>query len=196
MRKKNREEARETEQQTMVAEAKPIEMLKQDHEKVKELFERFEQTEDEDEQEEIVTQAIKELKIHAAIEEEIFYPKAREEAEGEEEQEDQLDEAIEEHHVVHLLVAELEKMSPEDERYAAKFCVLAETVKHHIEEEENEMLPELEDSEANSDAVGQEMTERKHELMANPDDAKQTEANKKTSGKKKTAHRSSSKRRH
>ena len=52
-----------------------------------------------------------------------------------------MDEALEEHHVVHLLIAELKKMKPNSEGFDAKFTVLGESVKRHIKEEEGEMLP-------------------------------------------------------
>lgn len=135
-----------------------IELLKQDHAKVKELFERFEKTEDDAEKGEIVREAITELKIHAAIEEEIFYPALREVAE-----EDIMDEADEEHHVVKLLIAELEEMEPGDDHFDAKFTVLAENVRHHIKEEESEIFPKA--KEAGADEMGEEMLARKQELQ-------------------------------
>jgi hypothetical protein len=143
----------------------PIELLKEDHEKVKGLFEEFEKAEEPEEKERIVKEAIMELKIHAMIEEEIFYPKVREENSGDEETEDMMDEAIEEHHAVKLLIGELEKMGPEEERYDAKFTVLAENVKHHIEEEEGEVFPDIESSEEEWQEVGQQMKDRKEELQ-------------------------------
>ena len=55
-----------------------------------------------------------------------------------------MNEAVEEHHLVHVLIAELKKLKPSDERFDAKFNVLGELVKHHIEEEEGEMFPQAE----------------------------------------------------
>ena len=55
-----------------------------------------------------------------------------------------MNEAIEEHHVVHGVIGELKKMKPADERYDAKVTVLGELCKHHIKEEEEEMLPKAE----------------------------------------------------
>jgi hemerythrin-like domain-containing protein len=52
-----------------------------------------------------------------------------------------IDEAFEEHHVVDLVLAELPKVDPEDERFQAKMTVLSELVEHHVEEEEEEMFP-------------------------------------------------------
>jgi hypothetical protein len=152
----------------MQATVNPIQMLKEDHKKVQELFKKFEDTEDVREKKEIAMQAIRELKVHAAIEEEIFYPNMREHAEEKEDRKI-LNEALEEHHVVHLLIDELETMDSDDEQFEAKFMVLAENVKHHIKEEESEMLPQAEETEEESELekLGEEMSERKLELIEN-----------------------------
>lgn len=148
---------------TQTGSTNAIEMLKQDHKKVKAIFKKFEDTEEPDQMKQLVEQAIQELKVHAAIEEEVFYPAVRQEAED---QEDTVDEALEEHHVVKLLIEELEGMEPGDERYKAKFTVLSENVKHHIEEEESEMLPEAEKAGLDLEGIGAEMAARKQELLA------------------------------
>ncbi len=136
-----------------------VSMLKQDHSKVKQLFQQFEETEDTQAKKHIAQEAIKELKVHTALEEEVFYPAARQEIDEEE----KIDEAVEEHHVAKLLIAELSKMTPSDERFDAKFKVLAESVKHHIEEEESEMLPEVE-GELDTERLGEKMAQRKQAL--------------------------------
>ena len=117
-----------------------VQMLKQDHACVKRLFDQFEQTESDLEKEAIVRSTIRELEIHAALEEEIVYPAIRA-LDDDEEHQDKMDEALEEHHVVKQLMAELRDMVPADDRYAAKFTVMAESVRHHIREEEAEVLP-------------------------------------------------------
>lgn len=137
----------------------PFEMLREDHRKVQGLFQLFEEAENLESKREVAAETIKELKIHAAIEEEIFYPTVRRET-GEN---DLLDEAAEEHHVAKLLIAELEEMGVEDERYDAKYKVLAESVKHHIQEEESEMFPRA--AQADIAELGGEMHARKQELM-------------------------------
>jgi hemerythrin-like domain-containing protein len=134
-------------------------MLREDHRKVKELFQQFEEATDTSTKREIAQQAIKELKVHAALEEELFYPAVRREIDEEE----KIDEAVEEHHVAKLLIAELSKMKPSDNHFDAKFKVLAESVKHHIQEEEGEVIPEVE-GEIDSDALGQKMAQRKETL--------------------------------
>ena len=84
----------------------------------------------------IVSRARTELKIHAALQEELFYPAVRKPV-GKE----VVNEADEEHHVAKLLIAELDRMDGSESHFDAKFTVLAENVRHHIKEEEDEMLP-------------------------------------------------------
>src|SRR5207237_4833742 len=119
-----------------------IEMLREDHRKVKDLFEEFEKAEEDDEKGRIVHTALTALEIHATVEEEIFYPAVREQIDDD----DQMDEPLEDNHAARLLIGELQEMKPGDEHFDAKFKVLAESVKHHIEEEETEMLPKAEDA--------------------------------------------------
>lgn len=118
--------------------ADAMQMLRDDHKRVKDLFKQFEDADDSRTKGSIVDRALSELEMHAELEEEIFYPAVRKEADPDD---GQMDEAEEEHHVVKLLIAELRKMKPSADRYDAKFTVLAENVKHHIDEEESEMLP-------------------------------------------------------
>ena len=73
----------------------------------------------------------------------------------------------EEHHVVKLLIGELKKMSADDDRYDAKYTVLAESVKHHIEEEESELFPKLQ-GKLDAEEVGAEMESRKEQLQQQP----------------------------
>jgi hemerythrin-like domain-containing protein len=138
-----------------------IEMLREDHRKVQQLFENFEQASDSKEQ--ICEQTITELETHTMLEEEIFYPAAQEQVEEKE----LIDEAQEEHHVVKLIMAELKKMGASDERFEAKFKVMSESVKHHIEEEESELFPMVEDK-LDVESLGQQMQERKEELQQKP----------------------------
>jgi len=136
-----------------------VSMLREDHRKVKQLFQQFEEASDTNTKRQIAEQALKELKVHAALEEELFYPAVRQEIDEEE----KIDEAVEEHHVAKLLIAELSRMKPSDEHFDAKFKVLAESVKHHIEEEEGEVIPEVE-GELDTDGLGQKMAQRKETL--------------------------------
>jgi hypothetical protein len=102
------------------------------------------------------------LEIHAQIEEEIFYPKAREATKDN----DLIDESLVEHATVKSLISEIEEMEVGDDLYDAKIRVLGEMVKHHIHEEEGELFPELESAKIDLEAVGKELTERKEALLA------------------------------
>jgi hemerythrin superfamily protein len=115
-------------------------LLKTDHRKVEELFEQIEKTDSKAKKQQVMKKIITELSVHASIEEQLFYPVVRESIKSEEET---VLEALEEHHVVKWLLAELEKMTPSDERFDAKVKVLKEIVQHHVEEEENEIFPKV-----------------------------------------------------
>lgn len=138
-----------------------VELLREDHQKVQDLFEEFEGA-DSRSRPRIVDQALTELEIHAKLEEGLIYPAIREALD----EEHMIDEALEEHHVVELLTKELRKMGPKDERYHAKFTVLSEMVKHHIEEEESDMLPQAEETDIDMTELGQEAMDLKEKLMA------------------------------
>ncbi|MDM7913919.1 MAG: hemerythrin domain-containing protein, partial [Candidatus Eisenbacteria bacterium] len=137
-------------------------MLKEDHRRVQELFQRFDATEEEQERQEIARNAIQELDVHAALEEELVYPFLREE----DVEMDKLHEANEEHYVAHLLIGELRDMQPRDPAFAAKFRVLAESVRHHIKEEESQILPKLDKADGDLEALEERVLARKEELMA------------------------------
>ena len=137
-------------------------MLREDHKKVKGLFEEFEQADDAKAKHRIVETALMELEVHAKLEEELIYPAIRTEIDDDE----LMDEALEEHHVVHGLIGELKKMKPSDDRYDAKFTVLAENVKHHIKEEESDMFPKAEDCEIDWEALCSQVVKRKEQLIA------------------------------
>jgi hypothetical protein len=137
-----------------------ITLLKRDHVKVKDLFDEFDDASTLAQKLKIAAEVINELKAHAAVEEEIFYP-AVWKAAGDK----VMNEAEVEHHVAKLLIAELEKMTGHEDLFEAKFTVLAENIRHHIKEEESRMLPEAADAEIDFDAMGEEMLARKEELL-------------------------------
>ena len=136
-------------------------MLKSDHQKVKQLFDRFEDTENTKAKQKIVSDALMELKIHASIEEEYFYPALRQEMEDDD---DLMNEADEEHHVAKILIAELEAMRGDEDHWEAKFTVLAENVRHHIKEEEGEIFPKARKTDIDFMALAAAMTEMKKKL--------------------------------
>jgi len=119
-------------------------MLKDDHRNVEKLFKRFEQAGDRAyvEKRKIVDRIIEELSVHAAIEEQLFYPVTRATVPA---VNDDALESLEEHHIVKWVLSELEDMDPEDERFDAKVTVLIENVRHHVEEEESEYFREVRD---------------------------------------------------
>jgi hemerythrin superfamily protein len=121
-----------------------ITLLKDDHRTVEELFKRFERSGDaaHAEKRELVGRIIEALSKHAAIEEQLFYPVTRETVP---EVRDLALESLEEHHVVKWVLSELDGMDPAAERYDAKVTVLIETVRHHVEEEENDYFPKVRD---------------------------------------------------
>ena len=142
-----------------------VSALKEDHKKLKELFEQFEEAEDRRSKLEIVTETLKFLTVHAEVEEEMFYPAFRKARSADDETDELMDEALQEHHVAKMLIAELEDMSPGDKFYDAKYTVLAESVKHHIEEEESEIFPEVDEDEPVWKGVGERLVARREELM-------------------------------
>jgi len=135
-------------------------ILKQDHDRVSDLFQQFKKAESMAEKKRIATEAITELRIHATIEEEIFYPALR----GKEKvDQDLLNESDEEHHVAKLLIAELITMTTED-HFVAKFTVLAENIEHHVKEEERDLFPQARDTGIDMVALGKKLNARKQEL--------------------------------
>jgi hemerythrin superfamily protein len=118
---------------------KATDLLKKQHRQVEKLFKQAENTEDARGRRQVMEQIVTALKLHTKIEEEIFYPAVREV--GTSKAEEMINEAYEEHHVVDLVLAELPKVDPEDERFEAKMTVLSELIEHHVEEEEDEMFP-------------------------------------------------------
>lgn len=131
------------------------EMLKEDHRKVKQLFSEFESAEDQ-EKPELCRKILMELKVHTKLEEELVYPSVKEQ------DHDLILEAVEEHGVADFLIGELERMSAEEETFDAKVKVLGEVVKHHIQEEEKEMMQHVE----KLSITIEEVEERKDEIMA------------------------------
>lgn len=123
-----------------------IAFLKSDHREVEDLFKKFEKLGSgaHKSREAAVEKMIEALAKHAAIEEEILYPEVRARAEREKDQ-DLILEALEEHHIVKWTLSELEKMDSTDERYTAKVTVLAESVRHHVKEEESELFKKARD---------------------------------------------------
>jgi hemerythrin superfamily protein len=140
-----------------------IEMLKRDHRRVQDLFEEYE-TAGGDDKISIGHKIMNELDIHAAVEEDIFYPAFKEKAGKQGEV--MVAEALEEHQAVKTALKELKAMDPDDDSFENTFHNMIHDVMHHVTEEESEMLPLAE--EVLSDALeelGTEMQRQKHDLM-------------------------------
>ena len=153
--------------QTKMRVKKATALLREDHRKVKKLFSEYEKLEDGEQQKSRLFQKIKkELIVHAQIEEEFFYP-ALEKIDDEETKELVL-EAHEEHKIVKTLLLELSEMTPQDESFDAKMKVLIEGVKHHAEEEEEELFPCFDEDVPKEirDQVSDSLRARKEELTA------------------------------
>ena len=144
--------------------AAAIEMLKEDHAKVKKAFKEFENMDRSDTEtcRQVVQTVCDDLKVHTTLEEEIFYPAVREAIEDE----DIMNEASVEHETAKMLIEQLENMEPDDPNYYATFTVLGEYVMHHVKEEEGEMFPEAKKAGIDLEALGERMQERRSELLS------------------------------
>jgi len=143
-------------------------LLEKDHAAVKALFKKFEDAGDRAQQtkQRLFNDIKAELDVHAAIEEEIFYP-AMQRVRAKEVQ-DQVLEAIEEHKVVKTLLKEIAQLTPDDDEFDAKMKVLHENVEHHADEEEEEMFPLAKEhlSDERRTELGEQMESRKETLKA------------------------------
>jgi len=140
-----------------------VSLLKQDHDDVSALLKEYERAQGASKKS-IAQRICKALSVHAQIEEEIFYPAARQ-ALGEDGK-DLLNEADVEHATIKGLVSRIERSSLSDEHYDAYVTVLGEYVKHHVKEEESQLFPKVRRSDMDGDAVGAKLVARKQELSA------------------------------
>ena len=138
-----------------------IALLKADHRKVEDLFEKYETARSK--KAELAKHICLELTIHTIIEEELFYPACKGTVED-----DALNEAQVEHDGAKVLIAELEEGSPDDDFYDAKVKVLSEEIKHHVKEEEKRggIFSQMKESDIDLEALGEEIETRKTQLMA------------------------------
>jgi len=141
-----------------------VTLLKQDHRQVEEWFDSFEKARTPDRKQKLASQICTALKVHTQIEEEIFYPAFLQQVRDE----DMHHEAIVEHDGAKKLIAQIEASSPEDDYYDAKVKVLSEMIKHHVKEEEQRggMFAEAKDSDMDLKALGEQLAQRKAELMS------------------------------
>lgn len=142
-----------------------VNLLVEDHHKVEQLFEQFESAPATDPalKARLAEQICKELSVHAAIEEELFYPKARECLDSSEE--DMVEEAIDEHADAKDMISQIKTMSTGPELDAA-MKELSAAIKHHVTEEEDEMFPKLKDLGMEMTKLGSDMMQRKSQLIS------------------------------
>jgi hemerythrin superfamily protein len=145
-----------------------IQIIKMDHREVRHLYAEYEAAHSDEAKKECADQILKKLAIHAAIEEDHFYPAVREA--GDAELRAMIDEARTEHQEAKLVINELMMMDLEDESYDAKMDALMETIQYHIEEGEQDMLPRAETmvSERKLEQLGQKMLQEKEKLANSP----------------------------
>ena len=145
--------------------AKPedaIKFLRSDHKQVKEWFDDFDKADDDRKKEKLARDICRALTIHTQIEDDNFYPAARDA----DVDADLLDEADIEHASAKHLIAQIKAMDTGAPRFDATVRVLGEYVKHHMAEEENELFVECRESEMDLTALGKKLADRKAQLMA------------------------------
>jgi len=141
-----------------------LELLKKDHQTVKELLAAAKETDDKKEQKQLFKEIKIELDTHARIEETIFYPAMQEH----EELKEMVFESIEEHRQVKTLLRELSRATPGSDKFKAKLKVLNDNVEHHAEEEEEgKMFPKVRDvfDRAEVEQLGEELEAAKHKRL-------------------------------
>ena len=144
----------------------PVQMILDDHERVRQLFQQFQQADDQQQKQQIADQVLMELTVHANLEEEIFYPAMRQKASGSEDQQ-MVQEAYQEHSEAKALIQQLQGMQASDPQFTTLFQQLQQDIEHHVQEEETEMLPKAEQELSDQmDRLGQEMAARKQQLMS------------------------------
>src|SRR5436305_13799416 len=163
-RKSSRSQGASRNKERQQASRNAFDVLEQDHREVEEWFDEYDELKDSDEERkmDLAEKICLALKVHAQIEEEIFYPQAREATKDN----DLIDEAVVEHATVKNLIADIGSMEVGEDLYDAKIRVLGEMVKQHIKEEEEELFPELEPAKMDLEAFGKELAERKQELLS------------------------------
>lgn len=156
-----------------------IKLLTDDHKEVKKMFAEFKKLADSDDtnaKQALVAQICTDLTVHAAVEEEIFYPAAREAIDDG----TLLDKAEVEHASAKGLIAQLKSMSASDNLYNAKVTVLGEYIDHHVNEEETKMFVLVKKAKLDLQQLGQEMRMRKEELKASMPELEELMANRGT----------------
>jgi hemerythrin-like domain-containing protein len=139
-----------------------VQLLKEDHDYVKQAYRRFEKMDHEDLEavQALVREVCSAIEMHARIEEEVFYPAVRKAIDDD----DLMEEAEIEHDSAKTLIRRLKRMRPGNAAYVPTFTVLCEYVMHHVKEEESEMFPKAQ-RKANMQALGRKIMDRKLALL-------------------------------
>ncbi len=148
------------------AENDAIAFLRADHDKIEDLFARFDEIKygrSDAEKNRLVAEICREIRLHAALEEEIFYPAVRAEIADD----DLMNEARVEHEGIHRLVIELESMDSSDEMLNAKMHVLCAYIKHHVREEEEDIFRKARESAIDIHVLAARLAKRKRQLLRN-----------------------------
>ena len=149
------------------ARSNAVALLKADHREVEQMIESFEKARGQDRKKKLANRICNALRVHAQIEEEIFYPAFYEATR----EEDLHNEAIIEHDGVKKLIAEIESSGPGDDYFDARVKVLSEMVKHHVNEEEQRdgLFSKSRNSEMDLADIGEQLATRKAQLESQPD---------------------------
>jgi hemerythrin-like domain-containing protein len=137
-----------------------IKLLKQDHQRIRKLFDDYEDARQGSGKQDVAETIFRELELHTRLEEEIFYPAVS--AGGSDEVRELVIESLEEHQEASALMDELRDMDPGDPGYEQSFAELIESVQEHIDAEESEMFPQAQKSLRDQlDDIGSRMEEQK-----------------------------------
>lgn len=137
-----------------------LQLLKEDHDRLRQFFHRFRSSKDEGEHREIFEEIKKDLQTHSHVEEILFYPAVQEF----DELEDLVDEAIEEHSKVADLLDDIDELNEEGADIRTKMAELIQNVEHHAQEEENEMFPKVRElmNSGDLESLGKEIESEKN----------------------------------
>ena len=147
-----------------------LQLLMAEHREVKAMFQQYQKLADAggkgDERMLLASQICVALTLHTQVEEELLYPAAREVLTRDE---DLVDEAYVEHAGAKSLIAQLKTMTSDQPLFDAKVKVLGEYIDHHVKEEESEFVPKLRQTPLDLEALGEQIAQRKKQLMAMPE---------------------------
>ena len=143
----------------------PVQMLTEDHQKVRALFGKFESAKSPREEQQIAQTVFTELQVHSALEKEMFYPAMRQA--GNQDDKDLVEHSYHDHAEAEALIARLKEMQATDVQFGATFRKLRDAVLEHAQEEEEQMFPDAEKfiGAERLPQLGQQMQERRQQLM-------------------------------